>query len=158
MSRIPPALPAGFSAPTLPERIRSGSLLPIPADPAVGFYAMFVIRDAVWADLAEAARADFMVRMRAHLKEFFPERLARASTEQITRFIERQISRAEQYGIITEIEVARYIDLAIVLGPDFDTGYRHPWAKEILNRRELSAEQKLRALLDSFAGGVPGSV
>ena len=119
---------------------------------------MFVIRDAVWDQLGEAAHADFVRRMRMHLKEFFPERLARTTAEQVTRFIEQQISRAEQYGIVTEIDVARYIDLAIVLGPGFDTGDRHPWVKEILDRHELSAEQKLRALLDSFAGGVPRAV
>lgn len=43
--------------------------------------------------------------------------------------------------------MGRYLAFMVGLGWDFDTDPRHPWAAAILQRPELSAEQKLAKLL-----------
>jgi hypothetical protein len=93
---------------------------------------MLVIRDAVWEKLGEAALADFIARMRVHLRRFFPEVCERLGEERTGQFIEAGIGRARHYGFKAEREVCKYIDLMCVFGHDFQ---RLPWARRILEGR-----------------------
>ncbi len=116
---------------------------------------MFVIRDAVWDRLAEQAVADFIGRMRVHLRKFFPEQCDALGETRIGQLIEHGIRRARVYGFQSERDVCKYIDLMCVFGHAFDRNERLPWARQILESRfppdpaeriELLHETALRAL------------
>ena len=82
----------------------------------------------------------------AHLKKFFPRECAAAGDERLRDTIQHGIRRAASYGIKTRPDVAKYVDLAVVFGRDFDTDPRLGWAGRILGeKREPSA--RMRALL-----------
>ena len=59
---------------------------------------MLTIRDAAWDKLAEAAHADFVARMRAHLRKFFPEQCDALGEVKTGQLIEFGITRAREYG------------------------------------------------------------
>jgi hypothetical protein len=83
--------------------------------------------------------------MIAHLRRFFPQQCAVAGEAQLRETIQGGIKRAAAYGMTAKRDVCKYIDLMIVLGRDFDTDNRYPWAGEILSeRRDPSA--KMQAL------------
>ena len=109
---------------------------------------MLIIRDEQMEALRLAAMKSFEQRMVRHLNEHFPEECRRAGAERIRGAISQGVYRAGQYGIVSERDVARYIDLSVVLGLDFDSGKRYPWAKEILARKDNGPPQKLQALYE----------
>jgi hypothetical protein len=96
---------------------------------------MFVIRNAQWDRLAEQALADFIVRMRAHLREFFPEQCDALGEAKIGQLIDYGIRRAREWGFESERDVCTYIDLMCVFGNAFDRDKRLPWARHILETR-----------------------
>jgi hypothetical protein len=58
--------------------------------------------------------------------------------------IRQQIERAQAYGLFTELEVARYLITAWLLGPDFDR--RFPAMQELLETVALTPAAKAEAL------------
>jgi hypothetical protein len=96
---------------------------------------MLTIRDAAWDKLAEAAHADFVARMRAHLRKFFPEQCDALGEVKTGQLIEFGITRAREHGFESERDVCKYIDLICVFGHRFDRDERHPWARHILESR-----------------------
>ncbi len=96
---------------------------------------MFVIRNAVWDRLAEQAAADFIGRMRIHLRRFFPEQCDALGETKTGQLIEFGIRRARVFGFQSERDVCKYIDLMCVFGHAFDRDERLPWARQILESR-----------------------
>jgi hypothetical protein len=83
--------------------------------------------------LSEAACKNFEDRMLVHLEKFFPQHVT-ALGEEKTRFLVRfGVERAKTYGIVSERDVCKYIDLMVSLGVEFDTDPKLPWASRILN-------------------------
>lgn len=108
---------------------------------------MFVVRDAVWSKLGEVAKADFVARMRVHLREFFPEQCNALGDVKAGQLIEFGIMRAREHGFAAERDVCKYIDLMCVFGHRFDRDERLPWARHILESRfPQDPEQRMRRL------------
>jgi len=84
------------------------------------------------AVFAEVETKKFVDRMVVHLKKFFPKQCEVTGEPQLRETIRYGIKRAKIYGIVTERDVCKYIDLMVVLGRDFDADKRFPWAGEIL--------------------------
>jgi hypothetical protein len=87
---------------------------------------MLTIRDGAWDKLAEAAHADFVARMRVHLRKFFPEQCDALGEAKTGQLIEFGIARAREHGFESERDVCKYIDLMCVFGHRFDRDERLP--------------------------------
>jgi len=88
---------------------------------------------------------DFVERMTAHLRRFFPE-WARMSGEQgVVRTVRLGMERARSYRITAERDVSRYIDVMAALGDDFD---KEAWAAGILNR-DSNAHARMNLVFDA---------
>jgi hypothetical protein len=111
---------------------------------------MLTIRDEQMEALQEAAMRSFEQRMVLHLRQFFPEECRRAGEMRTLAAIRQGVQRAQAYGIESEIDVVRYIDISVVLGLDFDSGKRYPWARQILEDGEMDGSEKINALLDTM--------
>ena len=72
-----------------------------------------------------------------------PERELRAT-------IHAGIERAEQYDIVSEVDIRRYLESVIVYGPDFDTNPKTAWAGHILHNKALSGTEKMNRV-DEYA-------
>jgi hypothetical protein len=99
---------------------------------------MLIIRDAVWEQFAQASSADFVRRMRVHLRTFFPDQCNALGEVRTGQFIEAGIIRAREHGFVSERDVCKYIDLMCVFGHRFDRDERLPWARHILETRFLA--------------------
>lgn len=79
---------------------------------------------------SEASLERFEENMLAHLNRFFPQQCADLSPQQLKDTVQYGIKRASWYGITTERDIYKFIDVILLLGPDFDR--KVPWAVEIL--------------------------
>ncbi len=80
-------------------------------------------------------REGFARRVLAHLRRYFPEQCAQMGKDELREFVHYGIERAGSYGIEAEADVARYIDLMMEFGQDFDSDLT--WAAEILNDESI---------------------
>jgi hypothetical protein len=96
----------------------------------------------------KAAMESFMLRLMAHVNEFFPEECKELSPPGVRATLEHCIERAASYQIISERDICRYIDVAFAFGRDFDVDPDIPWARRILRRKDCTPELKVSYLLD----------
>ncbi len=115
------------------------------------------IRTEQYERLAQASLQNFESRAAAHLREFFPEQCSSLGQEGLWRAIAYGLQRAHEYGIRTECDVCRYLDLMFGLGPDFDRDPKLLWAQEILRRKDSGEPAaRLTQLFDRLEQTVKG--
>jgi hypothetical protein len=96
---------------------------------------MLTIRPEQLAVLSQPHVKRFEDWMLAHLKKFFPKESESAGESGLRETIQHGIKRAAVYGIVSERDVCKYIELMIVFGRDFDQDEKVPWAGQILRTR-----------------------
>lgn len=107
---------------------------------------MLIIRKEQMTILKEKERQGFVERMMDYLQKTFPNQTDPLGEEGLREEIHHGMETAEQYRMVSEREVARYIELMFYLGRDFDTSPETPWATSILKDRFSSAANRLRRL------------
>ncbi len=93
---------------------------------------MLKIYDEQTEAFARAATREFEDRMAAHLRRFFREDCERLGAEPLGELIRHGIGRAAEHGIVSEHDVALYLNLTLALGRDFDRDPLLPWARAAL--------------------------
>jgi len=91
---------------------------------------MLIIRQAQITLFQQLALRQFEDRVIAHLQASFPDMLADLGEAGTRALVGDATRHAQQYGFETERDITLFIDLALVLGPQFD---ELPWAAEILH-------------------------
>jgi len=87
---------------------------------------------------AQASVRDFEARMVRHLRRFFLEECRGLGEDGLLATIRHGVSRAASYGIVSEHDVALYLNLTMALGRDFDRDPLLPWAGAILTEPALT--------------------
>lgn len=109
---------------------------------------MLTIRQEQLAVFSQAEVQKFEDWVLVHLKKFFPGECAAAGDQRLREMIQHGITRSSAYRITSRRDVAKYVDLMIVFGRDFDVDRRLPWAARILRRKTdsgLRMQELLRA-------------
>lgn len=96
------------------------------------------------AQLDQLADARFLDRLVGILAESDPGAGEALRTPEGKRILRQQYDKALTYGLVTELDAARYVITAWLLGTDFDT--RFPAMREILGEPRLSPSQKAEAI------------
>lgn len=109
-------------------------------------YPTWTIRQAQLNVFSQVEVEKFEEWMVEHLNRFFPRECQNTGEARVRETIRHGINRAAAHGITARRDVCKYIDLAMVFGPDFDTDRRSGWAAGIL-RRSGRPEVKIRTLL-----------
>jgi hypothetical protein len=91
---------------------------------------MLTIRDE---QMRVMSLALFQRWVETHLREHFPNQCAPLEGAELRRRVQCGLKKAGHYGFVQEADLCRYVDLIMVLGADFDTDPRFPWASAILN-------------------------
>jgi hypothetical protein len=91
---------------------------------------VLTIREAQFAALAEYPRARFERALASHLGRYFPHECERGD---VPRFVRLGIERSEYHGCETQLDVAYYVNLMVMLGCDFDRDPQIPWAGDDLD-------------------------
>jgi hypothetical protein len=91
-----------------------------------------VIRNAQAQVLAAAPRRAFEQRAADHLARFFPHLPEGAVGRLLLARARRGIQEASLYGIESERDLLRWLNVAAALGEDFAQNPKYPWAARIL--------------------------
>jgi hypothetical protein len=97
---------------------------------------------AVFTRLFESRFAGKMAR---HLRETYPREVEKQglTDDGLQQLALRGLTDARTYGIVNEGDVERYIECMLLLGPQFVTDERFPWAGPILRSPGLDGEAKM---------------
>lgn len=107
---------------------------------------MLQIQSETLQALTERRRVEFVERLVRHLRECFPERCLGIDDLGMGEFISAAIHKAEANGMVTEREVARFVDLMVAFHPNFDRDPAMPWVGPILADRQRPARARLDRL------------
>jgi hypothetical protein len=92
---------------------------------------------------AAQRRARFIADRTATLGEIWPRHLEFGGPERLRRMIAGGVATAERYGLHTERQLARYLNVMMALGYLFD---RQPWAQAILTHPTHPPDVKIELL------------
>jgi len=107
---------------------------------------MLKIRKEQEEALAEVVRKTFAERAHKHLAKTWPDECAEIGEEHVREMVDDGIRSAAEHDITMDADVLGFIELYILLGPDFETSPDTPWAAEILNNETLDGELKVYQL------------
>src|SRR5262245_9416083 len=103
---------------------------------------MLQIRTEQFNTLADVRLSRFEARMVDHLTEAFPDWSKALGAQKLAEFVHHGVTRALQYDIRIELDVARYLHVMQAMGADFDTSGQFPWAQPLLKRSDLEPAEK----------------
>lgn len=96
---------------------------------------MLILNRAQLEVFNAAMRRSFEDRMMAHLRKHFPDLTATMPEKLLRQRIQQEMQIAEQYGFVSECEIAAYISLAFGVSP-FIPALKQDWVREILEMPE----------------------
>lgn len=96
----------------------------------------------------------FKARVIDHLRELFPALVGRPA-EEFDREIDAGIAEARSRGVISERDIARYLDLRAKLGVGFLADPEHEWIAAILADPLRVPDTHLDAIFADLAARIP---
>ena len=114
---------------------------------------MLVIRKEQMEELSKAVEREFENRARLQLKKSWPSQ-TELMDDTLATFVKKGIADARLYGITTETQIVRYLNMMIVWGEEFN---KIDWVKNILEKKisglakvhELSIQTKEQLVKDN---------
>ncbi len=94
---------------------------------------------------AELDRA-FATMQALRLRKAFPERCRALSEAALLAHVEDALGRAYGHAIARPKDLARFLDLTMTLGLDFDHGPDHRWAADLIGDARRKAARRLAAI------------
>jgi hypothetical protein len=108
---------------------------------------IFQMREVHLEALAEVALNSFGVRGSAHLRESLPKASSRFTDAELRALVRDCVDLAETYDLATEQQVMAFAEVALLLGPDFDTNPKHEWATHVLKSDSLDDDERISLLM-----------
>jgi len=92
----------------------------------------------------------FVDKMEEHLNLGFPKEMEDKGikAEDIRPLIMSAIASAEKYDVVNESDVQLFIECIPLLGPGFDKTNKLPFVNDVLNRTDISGEEKMELIND----------
>jgi hypothetical protein len=94
--------------------------------------AMLTIRKEQMQALSRVTIQEFEKDMAQHLTQFFPDESAAMGDKALRAHIRHAIARAKEYGVTSERDLCKYLNLTMVYGRDFDTDPELEWMRDFL--------------------------
>jgi hypothetical protein len=125
---------------------------------------VLLIRDEQVSALRRVRQKEYEKRLAAHLRKYFSETCADLGARGLRDAVRYGIHRARSYGIHSERDVVKYLNLMFVFGRDFDTDPRFPWAASMLRSTDYGPTLRInqvysdaKARIDQGPGFFAGS-
>jgi hypothetical protein len=93
---------------------------------------MLTIRKEQIKVFDEMAMKQFIESMVIHVKKHFPEESKPMDDEQLKNYIRDVISSGKKYGLVSERDICKYLNLTMHFGKDFDKNPENEWMKTML--------------------------
>ena len=110
---------------------------------------MLKLRAEQMQALAQVPRREYQKKMVAHAQKFFPDECAKIGAPNLEKFVQNGIAKADGYGIEDRPDVAKFLNLQFVFGPEFDR--KCAWASEILGNDSITSGAAKVTLLSEAA-------
>ncbi len=98
--------------------------------------------------LSKAQLSRFGTRMLVHIQKFFPKQFASLGEEQSRLLVSHGVKRGAHYGITSERDVCKLIDLMLALGADMEQKF--PWVAARLSDAAASPGERVDAVYDAL--------
>jgi hypothetical protein len=115
---------------------------------------MLRIRGEQMETFPRALEEIFECRLFAHFKRTMPHRCEHLGEAAARQWIRQGLQAASAFGIDSQYDQSRYVDLAFVLGPDFHANPLFAWAGEVLNDGGRTGAQKMDELYQRVKAAV----
>ena len=104
---------------------------------------MMVIRQEQWNVFEKEAFNRFVSKAAADLKSRFLFELNHheIDLDRLEDFVNAKIREAHEFGVVDECDVLRYLDFAMVLGPNFATDGGIEWVRPALESKESGTDK-----------------
>jgi len=102
-----------------------------------------IIRKKQMAEFDQIAFENMQRRIRETMQRMWPEKCNPLPDQELAQLVNDAIDTGWSYGLLTEGDLLRFVNLSFTLGFDFPDSEQYPWATEILHDYELSPEQIL---------------
>lgn len=112
---------------------------------------MLTIRSDQMRSLEAASKERFERGLVEHFREHLPDHYAALGPEGTREAIQYGVTRAAEYGIVTEGGVTVYVRLMFLFGRDYDADPALPWAGAILRDPAIADEATRVSRLASAA-------
>ncbi|NVJ00129.1 hypothetical protein HV824_18635 [Myxococcus sp. AM009] len=76
------------------------------------------------------------------------------SPSDLHKFVEDGIARGRRYGLTSERDLARFVNVQFALGAEFDADPRHAWAADVLKASGVPASTRVDQLCELTAGAL----
>jgi hypothetical protein len=113
---------------------------------------MFVIRKDQQRVLAETVTKKFVMRVERHLNKIWPQKCNEMGAEAVQQSIWRAIDEAKYFGVSTERNVVRYLDL--IYSYDWGAYAKNSpsWVTDILHDSDLTGDEKIDQIYQRIRG------
>lgn len=102
--------------------------------------------------LARSSPDEVLAILGKHLRQRFEALTKGRSDEEIGRFVQTAIDRANAFGELDLPDLALFTDLCVLYGPEFS---KQPWAEDIFSLEDLSLHDRLDAVAGRVRRVVP---
>lgn len=99
---------------------------------------MLVIRPSQMHALGEPRRKRLRQELAGSLRKHWPEECAALGEAGLMERVRLGVERGRRYGLQEARDFARYLNLMFLLGEEFDTDPRYPWAAAFLKDRGVA--------------------
>ncbi len=89
--------------------------------------------------------------LRAHVESFFPEQCGALGPGETEKLISLAVKDAQTFGLQSQRDICKYLDVVFAFGRDFGTNPRLPWAVKIRKDQSLTPETRLELLIAQSA-------
>ena len=92
--------------------------------------AVFTIRKQHMDAFSRSVDDAFIQRLVRHLRDNFPGQVADRGLgpKDLEPLARRGLANARKYGLVAERDIRMYVELMVLLGPNFDEDPKLPWA------------------------------
>lgn len=118
---------------------------------------MLIIRKEQMDALGAEMLKGFHRRMVAHLRTLFPTKTPEWDETTGNEFVVAGTAKAGVHQVKAERDVARFVDLMLELGNDFESRPDMAWVKPLLADREMGGTGKMNAIYRELATRVPSA-
>jgi hypothetical protein len=108
---------------------------------------MLTIRESQMAALARELIARFDYKALAHVKNCFPQLCAQMGDAGALHYVRAGLRRAREYGLESEYDLLRFLNVMFTLGSEFDSNEKYPWVRPILENRAAPPTTRMNLLM-----------
>ena len=107
-------------------------------------FPVLTIRNEQLKALGRNRRSSFIERAADHLERFFPHLPESGDRKLLADRVRRGIEEAASYGLTSERDLIRWLNVGAALGEDFAGDPKYPWARRILESPLLASDKAER--------------